>query len=289
VVVHAEPHHRDADVTDVFPDEVRMQLFRIVVHKVTSGPDGGYITGIRLRVDPYDKVYGFPASHVSLFVHPDFIPGWEALYIRRKDILGRNGYTHSKDRPGKQLVCTGRSRTVHIGKADDHVVHPARMYHIILVVLVTLYKNFFISHADVGQRSAQRPQCRHTSSSFTMTRVVGSSVETYRSCDRLLAGAINRDLRSSSSPSVVKVIDEVGQISMHASHSMQRFGVKTVCTSQFRQRCASRKAVSRSKPSSTSARRSFRVTSRLACGTLYRSSSATTLSYIHSWMPIFCW
>src|SRR5690554_4680766 len=101
-----------------------------------------------------------------------------------------------------------------------------------------------------------------------MTRDVGNSVETYRSCDRLLAGAINLDLRSSSSPFVVKVIDEVGHISMQASHSMQRFGVKTVWTSQFRQRCASLKAVSRSKPSSTSARKSFKVTSRLACGTL---------------------
>ena len=31
-----------------------------------------------------------------------------------------------------------------------------------------------MSHAPVGQRSAHRPQCRQTSSSFTITRPVGS-------------------------------------------------------------------------------------------------------------------
>src|SRR5690349_18148096 len=33
-------------------------------------------------------------------------------------------------------------------------------------------RNLRMSHAPVGQRSAQRPQCRHTSSSLTMMRPV---------------------------------------------------------------------------------------------------------------------
>ena len=35
--------------------------------------------------------------------------------------------------------------------------------------------NWLMSHAAVGQRSAQRPQCRQTSSSFTMMRFVCGS------------------------------------------------------------------------------------------------------------------
>ncbi len=35
-----------------------------------------------------------------------------------------------------------------------------------------------MSHAPVGQRSAHRPQCRQTSSSFTITRPVFSGAAT---------------------------------------------------------------------------------------------------------------
>jgi len=38
-----------------------------------------------------------------------------------------------------------------------------------------------MSQAPVGQRSAHRLQCRHTSSSFTMTRPVFNESDTYRS------------------------------------------------------------------------------------------------------------
>src|SRR6202011_5363062 len=117
---------------------------------------------------------------------------------------------------------------------------------------VTSRRNFRMSQAPVGQRSAQRPQCRHTSSSLAMMRPVLSPFATYRSCVRLRDGAFNRVLRSVSSPSAVKVMQSIGQISTQASHSMQSFGANTVCTSQLRQRCASANACAASKPSSTS-------------------------------------
>src|ERR1700732_4100273 len=40
--------------------------------------------------------------------------------------------------------------------------------------IVISRRNFRMSHAPVGQRSAHRPQCRQTSSSFTMIRPVFS-------------------------------------------------------------------------------------------------------------------
>ena len=113
-------------------------------------------------------------------------------------------------------------------------------------------RNFCMSHAPVGQRSAHRPQCRQTSSSFTITRPVFKPPETYRSCARFSAGAFNRVLRSASSPLVVKVMQSIGQMSTQASHSMHSGSANTVCTSQLRHRPASFTAVATSKPSSTS-------------------------------------
>ena len=82
-------------------------------------------------------------------------------------------------------------------------------------------RNFCMSQAPVGQRSAHRPQCRQTSSSLTITRPVFSPPETYRSCARLSAGAFRRVRRSGSSPLTVKVMQSIGQMSTQASHSMQ--------------------------------------------------------------------
>src|SRR5574337_1661016 len=113
-------------------------------------------------------------------------------------------------------------------------------------------RNCRMSHAPVGQRSAHRPQCRHTSSSLTITRPVFTGSDTYRSCSVFSAGAVRRVRNSLSSPFRVRVMQSVGQASTQASHSMQMSLVKTVCTSQLRQRCASFQAIGRSNPSSTS-------------------------------------
>ena len=56
------------------------------------------------------------------------------------------------------------------------------------------------------------------------------------------AGAFSRVRSSASSPLAVKVMQSIGQMSTQASHSMQSWPVNTVCTSQFRQRCASLQA-----------------------------------------------
>ena len=76
-------------------------------------------------------------------------------------------------------------------------------------------------------------------------------VEVLRQVARRRAAAASR--RSASSPLAVKVMQSIGQMSTQASHSMHSLAVNTVCTSQFRQRCAScERELARSKPSSTS-------------------------------------
>src|SRR3546814_16047053 len=99
-----------------------------------------------------------------------------------------------------------------------------------------------MSQAPVGQRSAHRLQCRHTSSSLTITRSVFSGSDTYRSCSRFSDGAVSRVRRSASSPLVVKVMQSVGQMSPQESHSMHLSLVNTVCTD--RKRVVSGKSVS---------------------------------------------
>src|SRR5688572_16829361 len=126
-----------------------------------------------------------------------------------------------------------------------------------------------MSQAAVGHRSAHRPQCRQTSSSLTITRAVGKVSETYKSCVGLSAGTFSLARKSFSSSSFfVNVMQEVGQTSTQASHSMHFDSVKTVCTSQFKQRCASLKPANGSKPNSTSFLRSFKVIDLSACGTI---------------------
>jgi hypothetical protein len=86
------------------------------------------------------------------------------------------------------------------------------------------------------------------------------------------AGALRRVRSSASSPFAVIVRQSTGQMSMHASHSMQSLVSNTVCTSQLRQRCTSFSICSAVKPSSTSMssflKRSFSDT----CGMSRRSA-----------------
>ena len=135
-----------------------------------------------------------------------------------------------------------------------------------------------MSQAPVGQRSAHRPQCRHTSSSLTITRCVFSGSDTYSGWVSFKAGAVRCLRRSASSAFAVKVMQSVGQMSTQASHSMHLSRVNTVSTSQLRQRWVSFHAVSMSKPSSTS---TLMLSSFLASsdhGTMKRSSGETALS-----------
>src|SRR5271154_6084177 len=147
--------------------------------------------------------------------------------------------------------------------------------------------DFCMSHAAVGQRSAHRPQCTHTSSSFTMTRpVCGSALETYSACCELVAGAFRRERSCDSLPFGAMVRQSTGQMSMHASHSMHSLVVNTVCTSQFKQRCTSRAACSAVNPSSTSILTFLKRSMSPTCGTRRRSAALYSFLYDHSCIPI---
>src|SRR3569623_298635 len=105
-----------------------------------------------------------------------FIPGWQALNIRWEDVARRDRHPHPQNGTGEHLIGGGRARAVDIGELDDEVVNGTHLRHA-YSVLGAFSRNFCMSQAPVGQRSAQRPQCRQRSSSLAMMRPVLSAVE----------------------------------------------------------------------------------------------------------------
>src|SRR5712691_5740746 len=104
------------------------------------------------------------------------VPGWKALDVGRENIARRHRHAHAQHGAGEQLVGARGTRAVDVGEADDEVVYAAdragaRHWWSAFVILI---RYFCMSQAPVGQRSAHKPQCRQTSSSFTMTRPVFS-------------------------------------------------------------------------------------------------------------------
>ena len=206
-------------------------------------------------------------AEVPRLAHPHLVPGGQPLDVRGEDVAGADRHPHPEHRLREQVVRARRARAVDVGELDDEVVDGADLRHA-RRPSSSRAGTSACPHALVGQRSAHSPQCRHTSSSLTITRSVLRRSETRIACSSLRAGAVSRRRRSASSPFAVKVMQSVGHTSTHASHSMHRLSVKTVCTSQLRQRIASLKPRSLSKPSSTSMRRSARARSLSAWGTM---------------------
>src|SRR6266699_15944 len=92
---------------------------------------------------------------MAVLGHPHFIPGRQALDVGGEDVARR-------------------ARAVDVGEADDEVVYAADRLldgHDVPARVISM-RYFCMSQAPVGQRSAHSPQCRQTSSSFTMTRPV---------------------------------------------------------------------------------------------------------------------
>ena len=115
--------------------------------------------------------------------------------------------------------------------------------------------NCCMSHAPVGQRSAQRPQCRHTSSSFAMIRPVFSPCETYRSCVRFVGRGVQMRRRRLVLLAILGEGDAVGRADIHTGVAFdaqlrREHGLHVAVQAALRFLEAQ---ASRSKPSSTSA------------------------------------
>src|SRR5262249_5479650 len=225
----------------VFPETRFGHRLGGIVEQVAARLDSRHVLVPGLRVHCHHEIGAAARAEVAGFGNAHLVPGRQALDVGWKNIARSDRYPHAQQRTREQLIGGGRARAVDVGEADDEVVYAAdRCFtrHRSSAWVISM-RYFFMSQAPVGQRSAHSPQCRQTSSSFTITRPVLRPLATYRSWVTFLAGALRRVRRSASSPFSVKVMQSIGQMSTQASHSMHSEEVKTVCTSQLRQRCAS--------------------------------------------------
>ena len=220
---------------DVVAELRRRQRPGAVVEQVAAGLDLGHVLRPRSAGSspPSGRRRRAGRASPSRVTRTSYQVG-RPWMLRGEDVARADRHAHAQDGLGEQLVGRGRARAVDVGELDDEIVdgfdaascRPPRGCFVGAAsrqpgpAWVMSSRNFCMSQAPVGQRSAHRPQCRQTSSSLAITRPVFSAPETYRSCVRFSAGAFSRVRRSASSPLTVKVMQSIGQMSTQASHSM---------------------------------------------------------------------
>ena len=171
---------------------------RAVVEQITAGFDLRQILVPGLRVELHHQIDAAAPSQPALFADAHFIPGGKALNVGRENIARTDRHAHAQNALGEQFVGRSRTRAVDVGELDDEVVDRADgLAHVVTSAVlgrlspllrqagpacVVCNKNFCMSEAPVGQRSAHKPQCRQTSSSLAMMWPVLKVPEMYRSC-----------------------------------------------------------------------------------------------------------
>ena len=176
IFARADVGQRHAEDDDVVAQLRRGDRPRGIVEEIAARLDRG---------DVRSKVCGFIATIISVppraprWPSPDdadFVPGRQALDVRGEDVARRDRHAHAQNRSREQEIGARRAGAVDVREADDEVVYALDRHACPACAISNV--NFCMSHAPVGQRSAQRPQCRQRSSSLTMTRPVLTGSET---------------------------------------------------------------------------------------------------------------
>ena len=69
-------------------------------------------------------------AEIALLIDSYFVPGWQSLDIGRKDVFGTDRHSHTENRLGKEIIGTGRTGTVNIGKSNDKIVGTLNIFHL---------------------------------------------------------------------------------------------------------------------------------------------------------------
>ncbi len=175
---------RNAEHGDVLAEARARQALGRVVEQVAAGLDLGDVAIPGLRIHRHHQVATATATQPTGGGNAHLVPGRHPLDVGRKDVARRHRHAHAHDGPGKQFVGRCRARAIDIGELDDEVVAAFDGIHLAHVLRASVpasahcMKNFCMSQAPVGQRSAHMPQCRQMFSSLTMTRPVFRPSET---------------------------------------------------------------------------------------------------------------
>ena len=182
----ADRGERQAEHGDVVAEFRRRHRPGRIVEEVAAGLDLGDVLVPGLRVHRDHEVDAAAPAEVPGLGHPHLVPGRQALDVGGEDVAGGDRHAHPQDRAGEQPVGAGRSGAVDVGELDDEVVDADgprgacvhRYCPAAPGACAVSSRNFRMSHAPVGQRSAHSPQWRQTSSSLAMIRPVRSGGET---------------------------------------------------------------------------------------------------------------
>ena len=172
----ADLGQRHADDGQILAEFGGRHRARAIIEEVAAIFDRGDVLVPGLWVHRDHEVGAAARAEPALFADAHLEPGRQALNVGGEDVAGRHRHAHAHDGAGEQEVGGGRTGAVDVGEPNDEIVDafdghyaPARGSWI---------ENFCMSQAPVGQRSAHMPQWRQTSSSFTITRLVLSGLET---------------------------------------------------------------------------------------------------------------
>ena len=215
----------------------------------------GHVLRVGGGVQRHHQVEVRRAGGVAVLADADLVPGRQSLDVRREDVLAGDRDAHAEDGLHEQAVGAGRAGAVDRGDLEAKSLTRSIDLGSLRPLSAPLpassaddlrrsghsSTNLRMSHAAVGQRSAHSPQCRQTSSSFTITRwSAAARPRRTAPASRFTAGAISRGAQLRLLGVGRRCVRQsTGQMSMQASHSMHRLSVKCVCTSQLRQRCTS--------------------------------------------------
>ena len=113
---------RHADDVDVGSHPARRQRAGVVVDQVAVRLDRGDIRIEGLRVHRDHEIGAAAGAEMTLLVDADFIPGRQALDVRREHVAGRDRHAHPHDGAREHLVGRRRAGAVDVGEADDEIV-----------------------------------------------------------------------------------------------------------------------------------------------------------------------
>ena len=173
---HDQLGDRHTYLVHVAPEQAPVEAGGVIVEQVSPGDDGGNILLVGLGVHGDHQVDAFAAAVIARRGCANLEPRRQTFNVRRENVVRGDRYAHAEERFREHAVGAGRTGAVDVGETDDEVVVGSHSGYV--PSWGTWITDFCMSHAAVGQRSAHNPQCRQTSSSFTITRPVPSSPDT---------------------------------------------------------------------------------------------------------------
>src|SRR6185437_4702134 len=116
-------HQGHTYIIHVFTYQFGVQRLGAVIQKVTAAFNRTHVVWHALRVYGNHKVNAFAPAEVAFFAYTNFVPGRQALYVRRENIFWGNRDTHPENCLGKKIIGACRTGTINICKTYYKIIY----------------------------------------------------------------------------------------------------------------------------------------------------------------------